>query len=46
LLVDNDEHLVQLVGLTAMDRPIDVILIRDGKQMRISVQLIPLPNIH
>ena len=46
LLVDNDEHLVQLVGLTAMDRPIDVILIRDSKQMRISVQLVPLPNIH
>jgi serine protease Do len=46
LLVDNDEHLVQLVGLTAMDRPIDVLLIRDGNQMRISVQLVPLPNIH
>jgi serine protease Do len=46
MLVDNDEHLVQLVGLTAMDRPIDVILIRDGKQLRISVQLVPLPNIH
>ena len=46
LLVENDEHLVQLVGLTDTDRPIDVILIREGKKVRIPVQLIPSPTIH
>ena len=46
LPVENDEHLVQLVGLTDMDRPIDVILIRDGKKVRIPVQLIPAPSVH
>ena len=46
LPVENDEHLVQLVGLTTMDRPIDVILIRDGKTVRMPVQLIPVPTVH
>ncbi len=46
LQVENDEHLVQLVGLTAMDRPIEVIVIRDGKKIRIPVQLIPAPTVH
>jgi serine protease Do len=44
--VENDEHLVQLVGLTNMGRPVEVILIREGKQMRILVELIPVPNVH
>ena len=46
LAVENDEHLVQLVGLTAMDKPVDVILVRDGRQVRIAVQLIPSPAVH
>jgi serine protease Do len=41
-IVDNDEHLVQLVGLTAMDRPIDVLFLRDGQQYKLNVTLIPL----
>ena len=45
LQVENDEHLVQLVGLTAMDKPVEVIIIRDGRQVRIPVQLIPVPNV-
>jgi serine protease Do len=44
--VENDEHLVQLVGLTAMDRPIDVIIQRESKQVRISVDLVPIPSVH
>ncbi len=46
LQVENDEHLVQLVGLTAMDKPIDVIIIRDGRKVRVAVQLIPVPAVH
>ena len=44
--VENDEHLVQLVGLTSMSQPIEVILIREGKQMRIMVELVPSPTVH
>ena len=45
LPVENDEHLVQLVGLTAMDKPVEVIFIRDGRKVHIPVQLIPVPNV-
>lgn len=44
--VENDEHLVQLVGLTPMDHPIEVIVQRDSKQIRIEVALIPIPTVH
>lgn len=44
--VENDEHLVQMVGLTEMGKPVDVVLIRDGRQMRVAVQLIPVPTVH
>jgi serine protease Do len=44
--VENDEHLVQLVGLTTMDRPIEVIILRDSKQVRLQVELIPIPTVH
>ncbi len=44
-LVENDDHLVQLVGFTPMSRPIDVILQRDGKRIRIQVELTTLPAI-
>ena len=44
--VDNDEHLVQLVGLTTMDRPVEVVLLRDSKQLRILVDLVPVPVVH
>lgn len=43
--VENDEHLVQLVGLTRMGSPIDVIVLRDTKRQRIQVELVPLPNV-
>ena len=46
LQVENDEHFVQMVGLTAKDKPIDVILIREGRKIRVPVQLIPLPTVH
>lgn len=44
--VENDEHLVQMVGLTDMGKPVDVVLIRDGRQMRVAVQLIAVPAVH
>lgn len=44
--VENDEHLVQMVGLTEMSKPVEVILMRDGRQMRVAVQLIPVPTVH
>ncbi len=44
--VENDEHLVQMVGLTDLGKPVDVVLIRDGRQMRVAVQLIAVPAVH
>ena len=44
--VENDEHLVQLVGLTTMEHPIEVIVQRDSKQIRIEVALVPIPTVH
>lgn len=41
--VDNDEHLVQLVGLTGVNREVDIIYIRDNQQYKINVALVPLP---
>lgn len=41
-VVDNDEHLVQLVGLTCTDRPVEVLFVRDGEQYKLNVSLIPL----
>ncbi|MCU0718501.1 MAG: PDZ domain-containing protein, partial [Pirellula sp.] len=41
-VVDNDDHFVQLVRLTAVDRPIEVIFLRDGQQYKLNVTLIPL----
>jgi serine protease Do len=43
-VVDNDEHLVQLVGLTAMDRPIEVVFLREGQQYKLNVTLVPLSS--
>ena len=44
--VENDEHLVQLVGLTTMEHPVEVIVLRDSKQVRIEVALVPIPTVH
>ena len=44
--VENDEHLVQMVGFTTMDRPIEVVVLRDSKQIRLPVTLIPVPVVH
>ncbi len=44
--VENDEHLVQMVGLTDMSKPVNVVLLRDGRQIRVAVQLIPVPTVH
>jgi serine protease Do len=41
--IENDEHLVQLVGLTTMDRPVEVLVLRDSKPLRINVELVPIP---
>jgi len=45
-LVENDEHLVQLVGLTPMSRPVEVTVVRAGTRMRIMVELVPAPAVH
>lgn len=45
-VVENDEHLVQLVGLTNMGRPIEVVIIRESKQLRVLVELVPSPTVH
>jgi serine protease Do len=42
--VDNDEHLVQLVGLTNQRNPVDVIVLRDRQQYKFNIQLVPLPQ--
>lgn len=44
--VENDEHLVQMVGLSSVGRPIEVIVLRDAKRIRIPVELVILPSIH
>jgi serine protease Do len=44
--VENDEHLVQLVGLSAIGKAIDVLLLRDSKYLRIPVELVGIPNVH
>ncbi len=42
--VDNDEHLVQLVGLTNQNDPVDVIVLRERQQYKFNIQLVPLPQ--
>ncbi|MEQ1828129.1 MAG: trypsin-like peptidase domain-containing protein [Pirellula sp.] len=44
--VENDEHLVQLVQFTTLERPIEVLLLRDSKPIRISVELVLAPTVH
>jgi serine protease Do len=44
--VENDEHLVQLVGLSAIGRPIEVIVLRETSRLRIPVELVASPAIH
>ncbi len=44
--VDNDEHLVQLVGLTSTSKSVDVIFLRDNQKMIVNVQLVPLPQVN
>jgi serine protease Do len=44
--VDNDEHLVQLVGLSRVGNPIDLLVLRDSQIVRIEVELVGLPNIN
>ena len=43
--VENDEHLVQLVGLSASGRKVDVIVLREGKKVRIPVELVAVPSV-
>ena len=45
-LVENDEHLVQLVGLSPVGAPIALLVLRDGKWTRIQVELVGIPNVH
>ena len=44
--VENDEHLVQLVGLSAIGKAIEVLVLRDSKYLRIPVELVGIPNVH
>ena len=44
--VENDEHLVQLVGLSSIGRPIEVIVLRETSRLRIPVELVASPSIH
>lgn len=43
-LVENDEHLVQLVGLTSTVRPVEVIVLRERAKLCIPVSLAQLSN--
>jgi serine protease Do len=45
-VVENDEHLVQLVGLSAVGNPIEVVVLRDSRCIRIPVELVGIPNVH
>ena len=40
--VENDEHLVQMVGLTASDRPIELEVLRDRSMIRLTASLTPI----
>lgn len=44
--VENDEHLVQLVGLSVIGKAIDVLVLRESKYLRIPVELVGIPNVH
>jgi serine protease Do len=44
--VENDEHLVQLVQLTTLERPIEVLILRESKPMTVTVELVPVPTVH
>ncbi|MFN9603061.1 MAG: S1C family serine protease [Planctomycetota bacterium] len=44
--VDNDEHLVQLVGLSRVGNPIDLLVLRDSQIVRIQVELVGIPGIN
>ncbi len=43
--IDNDDHLVARVGLTAMGEDVPLIIIRDGRRYRTNVQVIPAPEV-
>lgn len=45
-VVENDEHLVQLVGLSSVGSPIEVVVLRDSRCIRIPVELVGIPNVH
>lgn len=42
--VDDDEHLIQLVGLTDVNKRVDIAYIRNNQLVKINVQLMPKPN--
>jgi serine protease Do len=44
--VENDEHLVQLVGLSAAGRIIDVVVLRETSRLRIPVELVSNPAVN
>jgi serine protease Do len=44
--VESDTHLVLLVSLTTIERPVELVVLRDSKQVRIQVELVPLPVVH
>jgi serine protease Do len=44
--IENDEHLVQMVGLSRVDHPIELLVLRDSQFVRIAVELVGIPNVH
>jgi serine protease Do len=42
--IENDGHLVQHIGLESMDGPINAIVFRNRSEIRIPIQLIPMPT--
>ncbi len=43
ITIDDDDHLVTIVGLTDIGKPAPVILVRQGKQYKVDVTLVQLP---
>jgi serine protease Do len=46
LSIENDGHLVQTVGLTAVGKSIVMVILRDGKRYQVQVQLVEPPTIY
>lgn len=43
-MIDDENHLIHMVSLTALNRPIPIVLLRDGREVRLTVTLIERPT--